>query len=107
MKYLIPILTLSSTTLSLASGNQDNSTCCCGIMTILPIAYLCMLTYVFKEAKNRNMESALWGIIILITGPIGFIIFESVKTGGKLIPCHKCNNKRLEASCKCPHCGVE
>ena len=109
MKYFMPILTLLLTTMALGADaqSQESANCCCGLTVVLPIIYLFALIYVFKEAKNRGMESALWGIIILITGPIGFIIFECVKTKGKLINCHKCNNKRLETACKCPHCGVE
>jgi hypothetical protein len=80
------------------------------MMIIVPIAILALnialLVWVARDAKARSMDSAvLWMILVMFTGPIGLIIYILSRPQGNLIQCQQCNNKRLQASSKCPHCG--
>jgi hypothetical protein len=62
--------------------------------------------WVARDAKARGLDnSVLWMILVMVTGPIGLIIYIYSRPKGELVPCSSCGNKRLEASAKCPHCG--
>lgn len=81
-----------------------------GVLVIIPIAILALnialLVWVAKDAKNRSMDSSvLWMILVMVTGPIGLIIYILTRPKGDLIACPSCSNKRLQVSAKCPHCG--
>lgn len=83
---------------------------CLGFFGLIIIAFIALnialLVWVAKDAKNRGMDNAvLWMILVMFTGIIGFIIYILVRPQGNLIPCAHCNNKRLQVSAKCPHCG--
>jgi uncharacterized membrane protein YhaH (DUF805 family) len=92
-------------------------TACCGGMAVMiilavvvPIVILvlniALLIWVARDAKNRNMDSAvMWMILVMFTGPIGLIIYIFSRPQGVLIRCEECGNSRLQASRKCPHCG--
>jgi len=67
---------------------------------------IALLVWVARDAKARGMDSSvLWMILVMVTGPIGLIIYIYSRPKGQLVPCPNCGNKRLEASAKCPHCG--
>lgn len=73
-----------------------------GVALVLNIA---LLIWVARDAKNRSMDSsALWMILVMLTGPIGLIIYIFSRPQGQLTQCASCNGKRLSASAKCPHC---
>ena len=79
-------------------------------MIIIPIAILvlniALLVWVARDAKARSMDSAvLWMILVMFTGPIGLVIYIFSRPQGNLIQCQQCQNKRLQASARCPHCG--
>jgi uncharacterized membrane protein YhaH (DUF805 family) len=81
-----------------------------GFTIIVIVAFIALnialLVWVAKDAKNRGMDSSiLWMILVMITGPIGLIIYLLVRPQGNLMPCAHCGNKRLQASAKCLHCG--
>lgn len=66
---------------------------------------IALLIWVARDAKNRSMDSsALWMILVMFTGPIGFIIYIFSRPQGQLTQCASCNGKRLSVSAKCPHC---
>jgi hypothetical protein len=99
-----------------AAGAAGCATCgsgcgaCGGMLIIVPIAILvlniALLVWVARDAKARSMDSAvMWMILVMFTGPIGLIIYTFSRPQGNLIQCQHCNNKRLQASSKCPHCG--
>lgn len=83
----------------------------CSMCFLIPLLYLgintALLFWMAKDAKSRGMEGAVWVILILFTGIIGFAIYLFSRPQGNLIPCPNCNNNRLQASMKCPHCGAE
>lgn len=67
---------------------------------------IAILVWVARDAKARGLDnSVLWMILVMVTGPIGLIIYIYSRPKGLLVPCSSCGNKRLEASATCPHCG--
>jgi hypothetical protein len=67
---------------------------------------IALLVWVARDAKARGMDSSvLWMILVMVTGPIGLIIYLYSRPKGTLVACPSCGNKRMEASAKCPHCG--
>lgn len=98
-----------------AWGLADPSGCLacggCGGFFLFWIALLALniaiLVWVVRDAKARGMDSAvLWLLLIFFTGPIGLIVYILARPQGPTAPCPNCGNKRLQASVKCPHCGV-
>lgn len=82
----------------------------CGSLIFIPIALfalnIALLIWVARDAKARGMDSAvLWMILVMFTSLIGLFIYASARPQGNLIQCASCNNKRLQASARCPHCG--
>ena len=53
------------------------------IMIILVIVFyviaLLIAIWVYKDAKKRDMNAAVWLLIVLVTGPIGCIIYLVVR----------------------------
>src|SRR5262249_6929635 len=83
---------------------------CMGFFGIIAIGIIALnialLVWVARDAKNRGMDSpVLWLILVLFNGIIGLIIYILSRPQGNLIPCPHCQNKRLQVSAKCPHCG--
>ncbi|MHA1262565.1 MAG: PLDc N-terminal domain-containing protein, partial [Candidatus Freyarchaeota archaeon] len=35
--------------------------------------------WVYRDARDRGMEAALWLLIVLLTGPLGLIIYLMVR----------------------------
>jgi uncharacterized membrane protein YhaH (DUF805 family) len=81
-----------------------------GVLVFLFLAVLALnialLVWVARDAKARGLDnSVLWMILVMVTGPIGFVIYLFSRPKGELVACPSCGNKRLGASAKCPHCG--
>jgi uncharacterized membrane protein YhaH (DUF805 family) len=98
------------------SGNADDGAACaacggCGLLMILiPVVFfvlsIALLVWVARDAKARGMDSAvLWMVLVFFTNVIGLIIYIFARPQGNLVQCASCNNQRLQASAKCPHCG--
>ncbi|MCE5248614.1 hypothetical protein LLG96_00190 [bacterium] len=92
------------------SGSNPACAACGGSILFVIIAVvvinIAILVWVVKDAKARAVGSPVgWLILVLITGPLGLIIYFFSRPKGKLSPCPSCGNKRLEAMSKCPHCG--
>lgn len=82
----------------------------CGSLMFIPIAIIvldiAMLVWVARDAKARGMDSAvIWMILVMFTSFLGLILYIFSRPQGNLIQCPSCNNQRLQASAKCPHCG--
>lgn len=81
-----------------------------GLLILIPISVLvlniALLVWVARDAKARGMDSAvLWMVLVMLTSVVGLIIYILSRPQGNLIRCQSCNNERLQASAKCPHCG--
>lgn len=64
-----------------------------------------ILFWVAKDAKARGMEGAMWAMLIVTTGFLGFGVYMFSRPYGSLMPCSHCGNNRLAVSAKCPACG--
>jgi uncharacterized membrane protein YhaH (DUF805 family) len=92
------------------SGAAAGGCALCGSLIFIPIAIfalnIALLVWVARDAKARGMDGAvLWMILVMFTSVIGLIIYTFSRPEGNLIQCPHCQNKRLQASAKCPHCG--
>ncbi|MCL4217381.1 MAG: hypothetical protein KJ052_10315 [Candidatus Hydrogenedentes bacterium] len=68
--------------------------------------HVALLVWVARDAKSRGMDSAvLWMILVICTGLIGLLIYIFSRPQGELVQCASCNNSKLRAMAKCPHCG--
>lgn len=112
--FYLPII--SGVALAQRSGDASGAQACaacgtCGGGTILFLVliialHIALLVWVARDAKSRGMDSsALWMILVMVTGLIGLIIYVFSRPQGNLVQCQQCNNKRLQVSAKCPHCG--
>ena len=63
--------------------------------------------YVFRDAKRRGMNAALWTLIsILAPSLIGFIIYLLVRGSYSDLKCPKCDTRVKESYVVCPGCGA-
>lgn len=82
---------------------------------IIPIIMLILIgfevligVYVFKDARRRGMNAALWTLIaILAPSLIGFIIYLLVRGNYTNMNCPKCDTKISEQYVICPKCGLQ
>ncbi|HEU4463492.1 MAG TPA: hypothetical protein VFS53_00465 [Gemmatimonadota bacterium] len=115
---LLSQLSAASTLLAQYDGSGDAAGCAAcgacgagiGVIIFILLAILAiniaLLVWVARDAKARGLDnSVLWMILVMVTGPIGLIIYIYSRPKGLLVPCSSCGNKRLEASATCPHCG--
>lgn len=84
---------------------------CCStflaIPVILVVLNIALLVWVARDAKSRGMDSAVvWMLLVFFTSFIGLIIYLFSRPQGNVIPCTNCGNKRLQASVRCPQCGI-
>lgn len=64
--------------------------------------------YVYRDAKRRGMNSALWTLIALLTpGLIGFIIYLLVRGSYSDLECPQCSAPVSEEYVVCPRCGAK
>ena len=111
-------LLFASILLAQYDGSGDASGCAAcgacgaglGVIIFIFVAILALnialLVWVARDAKARGLDnSVLWMILVMATGPIGFLIYIYSRPKGELVACASCGNKRLQASATCPHCG--
>ncbi len=84
---------------------------CCGTFIFIPILFaalsIALLVWVARDAKARGMDSAiLWMLLVFFLNLIGLVIYLLARPQGNLVPCPNCGNQRLQASVRCPHCGI-
>jgi len=67
---------------------------------------IAILVWVARDAKARGMDSSvIWMLLVFFAGLLGLVIYLLSRPKGNVVSCPSCNNKRLQASAKCPHCG--
>jgi hypothetical protein len=77
-----------------------------GIPLVILILNIALLVWVARDAKARGMDNAvMWMVLVMFTSVLGLIIYLFSRPQGDLSRCGHCNNMRLQASARCPHCG--
>ena len=49
------------------------------VVLVACVIFLLITIWVYKDAKKRDMNAAVWLLIVLVTGPIGCIIYLVVR----------------------------
>jgi hypothetical protein len=49
--------------------------------------------------------AVIWMLFVFFVPVLGLVVYIFSRPQGKIVPCEKCGNKRLQASAQCPHCG--
>lgn len=113
---LLGLASLNSTA-AFAQGRRGDEQAACaacaalsGIGLLIPVVIfalnIALLVWVARDAKSRGMDSSvLWMFLVMFTSVIGLLIYILSRPQGNLVQCQHCNNNRLQASAKCPHCG--
>lgn len=71
---------------------------------VLFILGLYILVWVVKDANKRGSSGTLWGILVLVSGIIGLILYFVLRPKGNLVSCNYCGKGKLETLTQCPHC---
>ena len=78
------------------------------LMIIVVLLPLLIGVYVYRDAKRRGMNAALWTLIaILAPSLIGFIIYLLVRGNYSNLKCPRCDATVTEQYVVCPKCGVK
>jgi uncharacterized membrane protein YhaH (DUF805 family) len=117
VKSAFPMFVLSMTAFSAhaqsrtGDPNPAAGCACCGTFLFIPIALIALnialLVWVARDAKARGMDSSvIWMLLVFFTSFIGLIIYLLSRPQGNVLRCPNCGNNRLQASVRCPHCGI-
>lgn len=81
----------------------------CVVVSLVGLAVtVFVMVWVFKDAKARGDQNAvLWLVLIFFLSWIGLIVYLVARPKGDLTPCSNCQQKKLHALVKCPHCGAD
>lgn len=64
--------------------------------------------YVYRDARRRNMDAALWTLVTMLAPVfIGFIIYLLVRGNYSDLKCARCSTTVKEQYVVCPKCGVK
>lgn len=78
------------------------------LMIIVILLPLLIGVYVYRDAKRRGMNAALWTLIaILAPSLIGFIIYLLVRGNYSNLKCPRCDATVTEQYVVCPKCGAK
>ena len=78
------------------------------LMIIVVMLPLLIGVYVYRDAKRRGMNAALWTLIaILAPSLIGFIIYLLVRGNYSNLKCPRCDATVTEQYVVCPKCGAK
>ena len=78
------------------------------LMIIVALIPLLIGVYVYRDAKRRGMNAALWTLIaILAPSLIGFIIYLLVRGNYSNLKCPRCDTTVTEQYVVCPKCGAK
>ena len=78
------------------------------IMAIIIAVPILLGVYVYRDAKQRGMNAALWTLIaVLAPTLIGFIIYLLVRGNYSNLKCPTCNAPVMEQYTVCPKCGTK
>jgi hypothetical protein len=79
------------------------------------VVAILLCVWVYRDAESRRMNGGLWLIIVLISGPVGLIVYLIVRgetrtrafpaTSGQTRFCSACGRELAVNTNFCPHCG--
>lgn len=72
---------------------------------IFIVYWIGVALWVYKDANRRKVNSALWGVIVLITNFVGVIVYMMYKQTNKV--CHKCGAMQNKDNIFCGSCGAQ
>lgn len=63
--------------------------------------------YVYRDAKSRNMDAALWTLVaVLVPSFIGLIIYLVIRGHNVNLDCPRCKSPVASDYALCPYCGM-
>jgi len=75
-----------------------------GLAVLIPVL---IGTYVYKDAKSRNMDAVLWTLVaVLVPSFIGLIIYLVIRNNNANLNCSSCKNPVTDDYVLCPYCGL-
>ncbi|WP_434510431.1 zinc ribbon domain-containing protein [Desulfitobacterium sp. AusDCA] len=72
---------------------------------IIVIYWIGLALWVYKDARSKGLNAALWGLLILMTNLVGFIVYLIYKQNN--LTCYKCGALQSRFNSFCSHCGTE
>ncbi|MBQ6687789.1 MAG: zinc ribbon domain-containing protein, partial [Bacteroidales bacterium] len=78
------------------------------IMLLLLTVPVLIGVYVYRDAKRRGMNAALWTLIaVFAPSLIGFIIYLLVRGSYSDLKCPRCDTRVNDTYVVCPRCGAK
>ena len=78
------------------------------VLILLSIVPILVGVYVYRDAKRRKMNAALWTLIAVVApGLIGFIVYLLARGNYPMLECAQCGAPVTEQYAVCPKCGVK
>jgi hypothetical protein len=72
------------------------------------IARLAMLIWLVRDCRSRGVDGApVWVFLVLIFGPLAFLIYIASRPQGPLVICNHCFNRIPAYAKRCHHCAQE
>ncbi|GAB6156017.1 hypothetical protein JCM17380_47690 [Desulfosporosinus burensis] len=72
---------------------------------IMAIYWIGLALWVYKDAGRKKLNASLWGLLILITNLVGFIVYLIYKQNN--LTCYKCGALQSKFNSFCSNCGSE
>jgi cbb3-type cytochrome oxidase subunit 3 len=77
-----------------------------GILEIIFVLYwVGVALWVYKDAKKKKMNEALWGMLTLITNLAGLVVYMLYKQNNET--CYKCGTLQSKYNIYCSSCGTK
>lgn len=73
-------------------------------LLIFGFYWILLALWVYKDASKKNLNAALWGLLILITNLVGVIVYVIYKQNNQT--CDKCGSLQSKLNVFCSCCGV-
>lgn len=82
------------------------------VLLILVPFFLCVPLligiYVYRDAKRRGMNGALWALIaVIVPALMGFVVYLLTRSGHSDLKCPRCGEAVTEQFLVCPRCGAK
>lgn len=75
------------------------------VALIVMIYWIGLALWVYRDANRKNINPALWGILVLLTNLVGLIVFTIYKQNSIL--CQECGALQNSENAFCTNCGAK